>query len=221
MANISNTNAGKNVTITGDLVVDGEIMCHDVTIDTSYTINTYTSGTPIFIDSLKTIGMCNVNGNAYYFFNNSISHAGFFFFDSASASDSQCCTINSAGVTAVSFNATSDYRIKEDIKPLKLEDYSIDNLNPICYYNSLSKKTDIGFLAHELQEKFPFLVTGEKDGSENQSVNYTGLIGVLTKETQELKNRVKNLEENNKVDRNTLTRLFQNQLQLTEKIKHK
>jgi hypothetical protein len=72
-----------------------------------------------------------------------------------------------------------------------------------------------------LQEKFPFLVTGEKDGSENQSVNYTGLIGVLTKETQELKNRVKNLEENNKVDRNTLTRLFQNQLQLTEKIKHK
>jgi hypothetical protein len=54
----------------------------------------------------------------------------------------------------------------------------------------------MGFIAHELQEQYPFLVTGEKDGTQNQSVNYTGLIPILIKEIQELKERVKTLESN-------------------------
>jgi hypothetical protein len=37
-------------------------------------------------------------------------------------------------------------------------------------------------------------VIGEKDGERNQSVNYTGLIGVLIKEIQQLKQRVDKLE---------------------------
>ena len=53
----------------------------------------------------------------------------------------------------------------------------------------------MGFIAHELQEHFPFLVSGEKDGPTNQSVNYIGLIALLTKEIQELKQRVLTLEE--------------------------
>jgi hypothetical protein len=42
---------------------------------------------------------------------------------------------------------------------------------------------------------YPFLVTGEKDGENLQSVNYTGLIAILIKEIQDLKERVKKLEE--------------------------
>jgi hypothetical protein len=38
------------------------------------------------------------------------------------------------------------------------------------------------------------LVNGEKDGEATQSLNYMGLIGILTKEIQELKKRVKELE---------------------------
>ena len=45
----------------------------------------------------------------------------------------------------------------------------------------------MGFIAHELQEHYPFLVTGVKDGPDTQSVNYIGLIGLLTKEIQQLK----------------------------------
>jgi hypothetical protein len=67
-------------------------------------------------------------------------------------------------------------------------------LKPIIYDHIDSKQTNIGFLAHEVQEYFPFLVSGEKDGSEIQSINYTGLIGVLTKEIQDLKKRVSLLE---------------------------
>jgi hypothetical protein len=103
--------------------------------------------------------------------------------------------ISSAG--AASFNTvttTSDYRIKENIKLLDLSEYSVDYLNPIIYDHIDTKQTNIGFLAHEVQEYFPFLVSGEKDGPETQSINYTGLIGILTKEIQELKKRVSLLE---------------------------
>jgi hypothetical protein len=68
-------------------------------------------------------------------------------------------------------------------------------LKPIIYDHIDTKKTNIGFLAHEVQEYFPFLVSGEKDGPNTQSINYTGLIGLLTKEIQELKKRVTKMED--------------------------
>ena len=38
------------------------------------------------------------------------------------------------------------------------------------------------------------LVNGEKDGKDYQSVNYTGLIGLLVKEVQDLKQEVHHLK---------------------------
>jgi hypothetical protein len=90
---------------------------------------------------------------------------------------------------------TSDYRIKENVESLtSLQQMTVDNLRPVTYKNTITSKTDIGLIAHELQEYYPFLVIGEKDGERNQSVNYTGLIGVLIKEIQQLKQRVDKLE---------------------------
>ena len=51
----------------------------------------------------------------------------------------------------------------------------------------------MGFIAHEVQELFPFLVSGEKDGPQNQAINYTGLIPLLVKEVRELKQQVRQL----------------------------
>jgi hypothetical protein len=53
----------------------------------------------------------------------------------------------------------------------------------------------MGFIAHELQTQFPFLVNGEKDGKDYQSVNYMGLVGLLVKEAQELKAQVADLQK--------------------------
>lgn len=94
--------------------------------------------------------------------------------------------------------AGSDYRIKKDIKPLNLDEYSVDNLNPVHFKFKNSNKESIGVIAHELQEHLPFLVEGEKDGEQTQTVNYNGLIGVLIKEIQDLKKRVKTIE--NKIE---------------------
>jgi hypothetical protein len=99
--------------------------------------------------------------------------------------------------TALSFTTPSDYRIKENVETIyNNSNFTIDNLRPVTYTNILSRKQDIGLIAHELQEQYPFLVIGEKDGPENQSVNYTGLIPILIKEIKELKERVKTLEQN-------------------------
>ena len=97
-------------------------------------------------------------------------------------------------VTSSSFNATSDYRIKQDIHEI-LQETTVDKLNPVTYKNTLTGKQDMGFIAHELQEHFPFLVSGEKDGPTNQSVNYIGLIALLTKETQDLKKEIQELKQ--------------------------
>ena len=68
--------------------------------------------------------------------------------------------------------------------------FSIDNLRPVSYKSSDKNKINIGLIAHELQEYFPFLVEGEKDGEKTQTVNYIGLIAVLIKEVQELKKQI-------------------------------
>ena len=93
----------------------------------------------------------------------------------------------------VKFNAYSDYRIKENVEVLDYR-FTTDNLRPVTYTNKVSGSQDIGLIAHELQEEFPFLVNGEKDGPTMQSVNYNGLIGVLIHEIKELKKRVSDLE---------------------------
>jgi hypothetical protein len=59
--------------------------------------------------------------------------------------------------------------------------------------NKILNKTDIGFIAHEVQEEFPFLVSGNKDDESYQSLNYTGLIGVAIQEIKDLKEQTKKM----------------------------
>jgi hypothetical protein len=99
----------------------------------------------------------------------------------------------SNAVTAFSFNATSDYRIKTSITDLD-PTFTIDHLRPVKYINIHDSKEYIGFIAHEIQQTYPFLVTGEKDGEETQTMNYDGIIGILVNEIKMLKQRICVLE---------------------------
>ena len=101
--------------------------------------------------------------------------------------------ISATSISASTFSTTSDYRIKENVNELN-ETYSVDNLRPVEYENKITNKQSLGFIAHEVQEQYPFLVTGEKDGKENQSINYQEIIPILVKEIQDLKKRVTLLE---------------------------
>jgi hypothetical protein len=99
----------------------------------------------------------------------------------------------SGTVNATSYNATSDYRVKADVTALDAS-FNVDVLKPVTYMNTRHGRKDVGFIAHEVQEHYPFLVNGEKDGEHMQSLNYIGLIGILTKEIQDLKRRLAEME---------------------------
>jgi hypothetical protein len=99
-------------------------------------------------------------------------------------------------IEALSFNATSDYRLKQNVQLLNESTKSVDELKPIEYDLS-GGNHDMGFLAHEVQEIFPFLVNGEKDGKDFQSINYNGFIALLVKEIQYLKKEIKILYDKN------------------------
>jgi hypothetical protein len=100
----------------------------------------------------------------------------------------------SGTVSAASYNATSDYRIKKNITSLN-ENYTIDELEPKYYYNSMNGKYEVGFIAHEIETKYPFLVNGKKDDECYQSINYNGIIGLLTNEIKMLKKEMSILKE--------------------------
>jgi len=96
----------------------------------------------------------------------------------------------------ISYNSgvPSDYRIKENVKSLD-NTFNVDYLNPVTYTNKRTNTQDIGLIAHELQEHYPELVFGEKDGPKMQSVNYDGLIPVLINEIKHLKDEMKTLKQ--------------------------
>jgi len=103
--------------------------------------------------------------------------------------------VGSVSVTAslTTYNVTSDYRLKQDIK-----DYNgLELLSKIKTYDyewKIDKTRMYGVIAHELQEVLPYAVQGQKDGEEMQQVDYSKIVPVLVKSIQELEARIKQLE---------------------------
>jgi hypothetical protein len=64
----------------------------------------------------------------------------------------------------------------------------------VSYYNVLSGKNDIGFIAREVQDVYPMLVNGQQNSEQYQSINYNGLIAVAIKEIKDLKTKVNKQE---------------------------
>jgi hypothetical protein len=110
--------------------------------------------------------------------------------------------VSSNGIKTTSINVVSDYRIKQNVELIDSANarFSVDNMRPVSYFNTLTNRSEHGFIAHELQEGHPELVSGTKDASELQSVNYNSMVAMLVSETQALKRQVKELiEENQKL----------------------
>ena len=99
--------------------------------------------------------------------------------------------INTNTIEATKLQTKSDYRLKTNVENLD-DTFNVDNLRPVIY--DMNSLREIGLIAHEIQEIYPFLVSGIKDGIEMQSVNYIGLIGILIKELQKCKFSIQHLQ---------------------------
>ena len=105
------------------------------------------------------------------------------------------------GTGTTSFNTTSDYRLKKNIKPMTNCLELVNRLNPVRY-NWISEYNEPaeGFIAHELQEVLPLCVVGKKDavyedGSINpQSIDYGKLTPHLVAAVKELSKKIEDLE---------------------------
>lgn len=100
----------------------------------------------------------------------------------------------SVTTTATTYNTSSDYRLKKDVKPLKGVGEKIDKIRPVFFRWKANDEDAIGFIAHELQEVVPSAVTGEKDGDSMQGVDASKIIPLLVAEIQSLRRRVSDLE---------------------------
>ena len=89
--------------------------------------------------------------------------------------------------------------VKEPKENIQLLDnsFTIDNLKPVSFKNLKTNKTDLGLIVDQVKQDYPYLVKQDKE-TNNESINYMSLIPVLIKEIQELKIKVKNLEDNQK-----------------------
>ena len=87
------------------------------------------------------------------------------------------------------FQLISDYRVKGNIEKLN-NNFTVKNLNPISFLNKNTNKQEIGLLAHELEEHYPQLVTGIKDTSEYQTIDYIGLICILINDIKNMKSEI-------------------------------
>lgn len=107
-------------------------------------------------------------------------------------------SLNCVGaVNATAFNTTSDYRLKEDYRSFD----GLNIINGINVYdfkwkdkNGVTGKRAYGVKAHELNSSMPSAVTGEKDATDMQTVDYSKLVPILIKSIQELKAEIETLK---------------------------
>ena len=106
----------------------------------------------------------------------------------------------STTASATAYNTSSDVRLKYAIEKLVGSLDIIRVLNPVSFFWNVNDEKGEGFLAHELQQRIPYAVTGKSDainadGTINpQQVDYSKLVPRLVGAIQELLVRVEHLE---------------------------
>ena len=91
--------------------------------------------------------------------------------------------IGSIGMSSsnVSFNTSSDYRLKENAVTISDAISKVKQLKPYTFNFKDDSSTKIdGFFAHEAQEVVSYAVSGEKDAERMQSMDYGKLTPLLT-----------------------------------------
>jgi hypothetical protein len=101
----------------------------------------------------------------------------------------------SSNNSSVTYNTTSDYRIKTNIQPISGALAKVTQLKPVTYdwKPEFAEGSSQGFIAHELQSVVPDCVTGQKDAVDAdgnpvyQGIDTSFLVATLTAAIQELK----------------------------------
>ena len=105
--------------------------------------------------------------------------------------------VGSISVTgsATAYNTSSDRRLKTNIDDAGAAGSTIDAIRVVSHdWKAGGDRVNFGFISQELNEVYPAAVTVPSNCEEMQSVDYSKLVPLLVKETQDLRERVKTLE---------------------------
>jgi hypothetical protein len=110
-------------------------------------------------------------------------------------------SITQSGTTAVAYNTTSDYRLKENVTAFTDGIARLHQLKP-CRFNFIAESERLvdGFLAHEVQTIVPEAITGEKDEVDAdgnpvyQGIDQSKLVPLLTAALQEAIGEIESLK---------------------------
>ena len=114
----------------------------------------------------------------------------YIYFQNSGGSQIGSVSSNNASVT---YNTTSDYRIKTNIQPISGALAKVTQLKPVTYdwKPEFAEGSSQGFIAHELQAVVPDCVTGAKDAIDAdgkpvyQGIDTSFLVATLTAAIQE------------------------------------
>ena len=189
---LNNGNDNNNATISDERmrITSGGSLCLNNT--------TSPGGQPLFSKAFAGVGSAGLQVSA--------NGSGAIDFYNASGGYVASTTVNAS---SVSYNTTSDYRLKENIAPMTGALEKVAQLKPVTYTWKVNGSAGQGFIAHELQEVIPDAVTGEKDAVNQdgtikpQGVDTSYLVATLTAAIQEqqaiiesLTARIETLEKN-------------------------
>jgi len=127
-----------------------------------------------------------------------VSSAGNFLF--ATTSDNGNRVQVNGQISAGGFLNTSDHRLKENIQPITNGLQKVTQLNPVSFTWKKDGSASEGFIAHELQEVCPLIVSGTKDEINfhgkpiYQQIDKSSLVATLTAAIKELNAKVVELE---------------------------
>jgi hypothetical protein len=103
--------------------------------------------------------------------------------------------------TSVQYTTASDYRLKENVRPMQNALAKVAALKPVTYTLKENGGAGEGFIAHELQAIVPDCVTGEKDAvdadgnPQYQGIDTSFLVATLTAAIQEQQALIQSLTD--------------------------
>jgi hypothetical protein len=148
-----------------------------------------TSSGVLLINQTTNPGLENVYGQTLYTASTVINHPS-----GASATDYIVFGYNATaigsivqnGTTQVSYNTSSDYRLKDNVQAMTGALATVAALKPVTYVWKADGSIGQGFIAHELAEVCPQAVTGSKDAVDEkgnpkyQGIDTSFLVATLT-----------------------------------------
>jgi hypothetical protein len=149
----------------------------------------------------RTSLLCSAQSGTHYGINVNATSAVATALIQFSAVNTNVGNISTNGTSSVSYNTTSDYRLKENVASVTNGIARLQQLKPSRFNFIADPGQPVdGFIAHEAQAVVPECVTGEKDAVDEdgnpvyQGIDQSKLVPLLTAALQEAIAKIETLE---------------------------